>query len=70
MLFKLEIPELAKHFMVVAMDTRAQGKSTDTSLEPLTYRKFAEDVKALADTLKLRKINILGWSDGVIQVLN
>ncbi len=50
--------------MVVAMDTRAQGKSTDTSLEPLTYRKFAEDVKALADTLKLRKINILGWSDG------
>ena len=56
--------------MVVAMDTRAQGKSTDTSLEPLTYRKFAEDVKALADTLKLRKINILGWSDGVIQVLN
>lgn len=62
--FKLEIPELAKHFMVVAMDTRAQGKSTDTSLEPLTYRKFAEDVKALADTLKLRKINILGWSDG------
>ena len=62
--FKLEIPELAKHFMVVAMDTRAQGKSTDTSLEPLTYRKFAEDVKALADELGLKKINILGWSDG------
>lgn len=62
--FKQEIPELSKHFKVIAMDTRAQGKSTDTSLEPLTYRKFAEDVKALTDTLKLRKINILGWSDG------
>lgn len=62
--FKQEIPELSKHFTVIAMDTRAQGKSTDTSLEPLTYKKFAEDVKALADTLKLRKINILGWSDG------
>jgi len=62
--FVKEIPELSKHFMVVAMDTRAQGKSTDTSAEPLTYRKFAEDVKALADELKLKKINILGWSDG------
>lgn len=62
--FKLEIHELSKHFMVVAMDTRAQGKSTDTSLEPLTYRKFAEDVKALVDELGLKKINILGWSDG------
>lgn len=62
--FTKEIPELSKHFMVIAMDTRAQGKSTDKSLEPLTYRKFADDVKALADELKLKKINILGWSDG------
>lgn len=62
--FAKEIPELSKHFMVVAMDTRAQGKSTDTSIEPLSYRKFADDVKALADYLKLKKINIFGWSDG------
>ena len=62
--FTKEIPELSKYFMVVAMDTRAQGKSTDTSEEPLTYIKFADDVKALADELKLKKINILGWSDG------
>lgn len=62
--FTKEIPELSKHFKVIAMDTRAQGKSTDTSTEPLTYIKFADDVKALADELKLRKINILGWSDG------
>lgn len=62
--FSKEIPELSKHFKVIAMDTRAQGKSTDTSAEPLTYIKFADDVKALADELKLRKINILGWSDG------
>ena len=62
--FTKEIPELSKHFMVVAMDTRAQGKSTDKSSGPLTYGKFADDVKALADELKLKKINILGWSDG------
>lgn len=62
--FTKEIPELSKHFKVIAMDSRAQGKSTDTSTEPLTYIKFADDVKALADELKLKKINILGWSDG------
>lgn len=62
--FTKEIPELSKHFQVIAMDTRAQGKSTDSSTEPLTYIKFADDVKALADELKLKKINILGWSDG------
>ena len=62
--FSKEIPELSKHFQVIAMDTRAQGKSTDISKEPLTYIKFADDVKALADELKLKKINILGWSDG------
>lgn len=62
--FAKEIPELSKHFRIIAMDTRGQGKSTDTSTEPLTYRKFAYDVKLLADELKLKKINILGWSDG------
>jgi len=62
--FTKEIPELSKHFQVIAMDTRAQGKSTDTSTEPLTYIKFADDVKALADELGFKKINILGWSDG------
>ncbi|SDF75080.1 alpha/beta fold hydrolase [Epilithonimonas hungarica] len=62
--FSKEIPELSKHFKVIAMDTRAQGKSTDTSADPLTYIKFADDVKAIADELKLKKINILGWSDG------
>jgi len=62
--FAREIPELSKHFMIIAMDSRGQGQSTDTSAEPLTYRKFADDVKMLADKLKLKKINILGWSDG------
>lgn len=62
--FAKEIPTLSKHFMIIAMDSRGQGKSTDASKEPLTYRKFADDVKLLADVLKLKKINILGWSDG------
>ena len=47
--------------MVVAMDI--VRKSTDT-LEPLTYRKFAEDVKALADNFKIEENKHSGWSDG------
>lgn len=62
--FNKQIPELSRHFKLIAMDSRGQGRSTDTSPEPLTYRKFADDVKALADELGLKKINILGWSDG------
>lgn len=62
--FAKEIPALSNHFKIIAMDTRGQGKSTDASTEPLTYIKFADDVKLLADRLNLKKINILGWSDG------
>ncbi len=62
--FSKEIPELSRHFRVIAMDTRGQGKSTDATAGPLTYIQFADDVKALADQLGMKKINILGWSDG------
>lgn len=62
--FAKQIPDLAKKYKVIAVDTRAQGKSTDNSDIPLTYNLFAEDMKVLLDTLKLKKVNILGWSDG------
>ncbi|MGE8554871.1 MAG: alpha/beta fold hydrolase [Chryseobacterium jejuense] len=59
-----QIPVLAKQYKVIAVDTRGQGKSKDTSKRDFTYKLFADDVKALADELKLDKINIAGWSDG------
>lgn len=62
--FYKQIPELSKHHQVIAMDTRAQGKSTDTSSSPLSYELFAEDVKTLMDSLHLKSANIVGWSDG------
>lgn len=64
--FYQQIPVLSKQFKVIAMDTRGQGKSTDTSKKDFTYTMFADDVKALADKLGLKKINIAGWSDGGI----
>ena len=62
--FYQQIPELAKHYKVIAVDTRAQGKSTDLSNKDFNYQIFADDMLKLADELKLEKINIVGWSDG------
>lgn len=59
-----QIPVLSKQYKVIAVDTRGQGKSKDTSKKDFTYKLFAGDVKTLADELKLDKINIVGWSDG------
>ncbi|MBL1219562.1 alpha/beta fold hydrolase [Chryseobacterium sp. L7] len=64
--FYQQIPVLSKKFKVIAVDTRGQGKSTDTSRKDFTYTMFAEDIKALADKLGFKKINIAGWSDGGI----
>lgn len=64
--FYQQIPVLSKKLRVIAIDTRGQGKSVDTSEKSFTYTQFADDVKALADKLELKKINIAGWSDGGI----
>ncbi|MFY1045877.1 alpha/beta fold hydrolase [Chryseobacterium sp. GP-SGM7] len=62
--FYQQIPVLAKQYKVIVMDTRAQGKSTDTTKKDFNYKIFADDVKALANYLGLQKISIAGWSDG------
>lgn len=61
--FEKQIPELSKHFMVIAVDSRGQGKSTEDG-KLYTYDLFAEDMNALLDHLHLDSVNILGWSDG------
>ncbi|MGV7106095.1 alpha/beta fold hydrolase [Flavobacterium sp. U410] len=58
------IPELAKHFNVIAIDTRGQGRSTDLTTSDYTYKLFAADLLRIIQHLNLEKINILGWSDG------
>lgn len=62
--FKSQITDFAKHFQVITVDTRAQGKSLGNMAESLSYDIFAEDMKALLDSLHLKGVNILGWSDG------
>jgi len=62
--FSQQIPELAKKYKVIAVDTRGQGKSTDQSTGPLTYEQFADDMMQLLNALNIKKTNIVGWSDG------
>lgn len=62
--FTKQIPVLAKQYHVIAVDTRAQGKSIDNDSTKLSYNIFASDMKILLDSLHLKKVNILGWSDG------
>lgn len=61
--FTYQIPEFAKHFKVIAVDTRGQGKSSENG-EKYTYDLFADDMNAFLDSLKLDSVDILGWSDG------
>jgi pimeloyl-ACP methyl ester carboxylesterase len=61
--FLYQIPELSKHFKVIAVDSRAQGKSTDSDKE-ITYALMASDMSALIDKLNLGSVNVVGWSDG------
>ncbi len=61
--FLYEIPELSKHFKVIAVDSRAQGRSTDSDKE-ITYALMASDMSALIDKLNLGSVHVVGWSDG------
>jgi len=61
--FAYQIPELSKHFKVIAIDSRAQGRSTDSEKE-ITYSLMASDMSDFIDKLKLESVYIVGWSDG------
>lgn len=58
-------PKLMKKYKVIAVDSRAQGKSTDTD-KPLTYDQMASDINELLNQLKIDSVNVWGQSDGGI----
>jgi len=60
-----QVPTLAKHFQVIVADSRGHGRSTRTA-EAFSYDLMASDVLALMDYLKIKKADIVGWSDGGI----
>jgi pimeloyl-ACP methyl ester carboxylesterase len=60
-----QVPEFAKQYKVIAMDSRGHGRSSRNA-EPYSYALMAKDVIALMDYLKIDKASIVGWSDGGI----
>ena len=61
--FHDHIPIFARHFRVIAPDSRGHGR-TKNSGGTLSYRLMADDVAALIRTLGLSSPLVCGWSDG------
>lgn len=66
--FANQIPYFSKHYHVIAVDSRAHGKSVDAG-DSLTFEMMADDFNALLDSLHLDSCYVLGWSDGGISGL-
>jgi pimeloyl-ACP methyl ester carboxylesterase len=60
-----QIRALAARRLVIAPDSRAHARSTD-SQAPLSYQLMADDMVKLLDALQLGRVDIVGWSDGGI----
>jgi pimeloyl-ACP methyl ester carboxylesterase len=58
-----QVPALADHFQVIAIDSRGQGRSTRTRAQ-VSYDVMAGDVLAVMDHLGLPRAAFVGWSDG------
>jgi pimeloyl-ACP methyl ester carboxylesterase len=61
--FRNQIGTFAKHYRVIAVDTRDHGQSA-TTRGKLTYDLLADDMRALLDSLRVPAAHIVGWSDG------
>jgi pimeloyl-ACP methyl ester carboxylesterase len=56
---------VAAHYRVIVMDSRGHGRSTRNA-QPFGYDLMSDDVIGLLDYLKLKKVTLVGWSDGAI----
>lgn len=61
--FKNQIEYFSKKYRVIAVDTRGHGKS-ERGTASFTLRQFARDLKQFLDEMGLRRIILLGFSDG------
>ncbi|MBD8346963.1 alpha/beta hydrolase [Dysgonomonas sp. HGC4] len=61
------VDRLKLHFTVYAVDSRNHGDSTKT--KDWTYEAMVEDIFQLIEKLQLKKVSIVGFSDGAIIAL-
>lgn len=63
--FERQIDDFADRYRIVAPDQVGQGRTPDIS-GPLSYTAMMKDTAALLQQLKLRRVDVFGWSDGGI----
>ncbi|PWU04376.1 MAG: alpha/beta hydrolase [Bacteroidetes bacterium] len=61
-----KIDYFKQYFKVIAIDSRAHGKSIDSTTKDLTYVQMASDIKVLLDSLNIDSAYVFGQSDGGI----
>ena len=61
--FKNQIDYFAKKYRVIAVDTRGHGKSPRGN-KPFRLETFADGLKSFLDENNLKRVNLLGFSDG------
>ena len=63
------IPELSRHFRVVAMDTRGWGESGKTE-DAISVAQCARDIRQICAEINLDKVVAVGWSFGATLLWN
>jgi pimeloyl-ACP methyl ester carboxylesterase len=66
--FKNNIPYFSKRYKVIAVDSRAQGKTIDNN-DSLSFEMMADDFAALLEAMHIDSAYVIGWSDGGINAL-
>ena len=66
--FAKSIPYFARRYQVIAVDSRAHGKSIDAG-DSLSFEMMADDFAGLLTSLRIDSAYVLGWSDGGINAL-
>jgi pimeloyl-ACP methyl ester carboxylesterase len=66
--FYKNIAFFSKKYKVIAVDSRAHGKSNDGK-DSLSFEQMADDFALLLDTMHINNAYVVGWSDGGINAL-
>ncbi|SDE90419.1 Pimeloyl-ACP methyl ester carboxylesterase [Mucilaginibacter pineti] len=66
--FGQTIPYFSKKYKVIAVDSRAHGKSRDDR-DSLSFEMMADDFAGLLDAMHVDSAYVIGWSDGGINAI-
>lgn len=61
--FNAITPTLSRHFRLIGIDSRGHGRSS-LGTTKLSYKTLTDDLMAVIRALDLRRVGILGFSDG------